>query len=477
MLSDQAISTAGDQVKNMEARGIIVSACPGSVLDSLVRSAHCESIEVYRNDDGEYSLDAYQIKAAANTIDTVTGGCEHTLTQDEFAIKLAPIVTGFLSQARTQAAPAVEEFVKHLDEAVSMYRGTIAHDFEITTQALPAPLADSSLLDSIKKAETALPREFDLPVMGLGLTGPEAVRAAFLTGSAAMDASLNSWATAQGTDFLEKTWEQLFSDSSSVRPVSANVFFADTQEGNANLLAAFLFTRTMWDNPPEGTQLSLGNYNDKIAELRLQVGSRLNARIANSERLESNGMLVLSSFGRKIIVNQKVYTKWLQSGGVNEVLFGNALKSMPSLSVKDIDADAENCLLSWKRFAAINSVQFQNRMFTRYKEAALTEFERMMAASTHADMPLNERENIARLFKVELNKTTIDETRDLNCWALRLIAKSWFYKTDAYRILKSICDLRVTNPDLDAREAAAIAAIEYITYWISSQMVIRRPGI
>lgn len=474
MLSDQAISTAGDQVANMEMRGVIVSALPGSLLDSVVRSCHVDTSYVLASDTGEYVLHASDISYSANAVDSVSGSCEHTLTQSELAAMIAPKVTGYLAHARTVVAPAVEEFVRHLDEAVSMYKGQIAHDFEIITQALPAPLADNGILDSIKKGEAALPREFELPVMGLPAMATEAIMAALRTGSPAVDAMIDTWADAKGPVFIASVWEQLFSSEPNVRVSQASTYFQDTQEGNDRLLTAFLLCRTMWDNPAEGTQVSLNNYNDKIAELRLQVASRLNQRIATAERNEKAGNLLISSYGRKIVVNQPVYVKWLEAGGSNEVLLGNALKSNPSITVAAIDADAENCKQAWARYAAMNQVNFNNRMFTRYKDAAELEFNRVVAAASHDEMPLNEREDILRRFKAALAMTRQDEIKDLFCWGLRLLATSWFWRTDAYRILSSICDIKAANPDMDPREAAAIAAIDYITYWVSTQMMLTR---
>ena len=476
MLSDQTISTAGDQVRNMEMRGFYVAPLPGSLLDSAVKACHIDSIHLFQNQEGEYDLQSYDLRYAANTVDSVTGNCEHTLTQAELAAMVAPKVTGYLAHARTVVAPAVEEFVRHLDEAVSIYRGQIAHDFEILTQALPSPLADSSILDSIKKGEAALPREFDMPIMGLPALAGDAIAALMQTGSPTLDAAIAAWADTKGPVFIGGVWEQLFSDSPSVRVAQASAYFQDTQEGNDRLMAAFLFCRKMWDNPGEGTQLSLANYNEKIAELRLQVATRLNQRITNAERAEKAGNLVISSFGRKIVVNQSVYTKWLQAGGTNEVLLGNALKSNPSVTVADIDADAEASKAAWARYAAINSVNFANRMFTKYKDAAEIEFSRTIAAASHDEMPLHEREDILRRFKAALNMSRPEETKNMFAWGLRLLATSWFYKTDAYRILKSISDIREANPELEAREAAAIAAIDYISFWVSSQMTLQRLG-
>lgn len=478
MLSEQAIATAGDQVANMEARGVIVNPLPGSILDSLVRACHVGNVDVWPNTaTGEYDLHAYNISYTANATDSVTGNCEHTLTQGELAALIAPKVTGYLSFARTVVAPAVEDFVKNLDEAISIFRGQIAHDFEITTQALPLPLSDSGLCDSIKKGESVLPNEFELPFLRLPSVVGENLRALVRTGSPTLDSVIDSWLEPKGLEWLGSVYNQLFFGDSNGPVTNASSYFTDTQDGNDRLMAAFLLCRVMWDNPMDGVEMSLSHYNDKIAELRLQAATRLNQRITSAERNEKAGNLVISSFGRKVVVNQPVYTKWLQAGGTNETLLGNALSSNPAVTVADIDANAEQSKTAWARYTAVNSVNFANRMFTRYKEVAETEFARVIAAASHDDMPLNEREDIQRRFKAALAMSRIGETKNLFNWGLRLLATSWFWKTDAYRILKSVCDVREANPDLDAREAAAIAAIDYITYWVSTQMVLTRPGI
>jgi len=212
----------------------------------------------------------------------------------------------------------------------------------------------------------------------------------------------------------------------------------------------------------------------RVATYNIHKGVR---GLGPTKRLESNGALVISSFGRRIVVNGPVYTKWIKAGGENEVLFGNALKTSPASSVEDIDAAAEESKRTWGRYAAMKKLDFDNRMFNKYKEMASIEFARVMAASSHDEMSLVEREEISRRFQEALDISTIEESKDLYCWSLRLLATSWFYKSDAYFILKTICDLRKSNPDLEPAQAAALSAIKYISFWLSRQMMLRRPGI
>lgn len=480
MLSPQAISTALDQVQNFENRGAVVRPLAGSVLDSLVKACHVDYNGIYRREDGSYPFVASDIACYANSKDSITDNCEHTLCESELATKIAGDLIRHISFARTVVAPAVEHFVKNLDDALQVYRGQIAHDFEITTQALPAPLSEASILDSVEKFGTVVVTDSQLPRMILGLKegGLELIR----TGSTSVDAGLENWVASlntpkgSGEDFVTGVFGQLFGGNTNPGTVSIASYFNDSQEGLDRLLVAFLITRKMWDNPPEGAKISLSTFNDIMSELRNQIAARLMVRIKNSERLEKSGSLVLSSFGKKIVVNQPVYVKWLKAGGSNEVLFGNALLGVPETLVEKIDANSEASLRAWDRYAAIKQVEFQNRMFTRFKEMAAVEFQRTMAAATHEEMPMQEREQIARRFSNALNTSKVDEIKDLYLWGLRLLATSWFYKTDSYRILKDVCDIRAANPRLDVREAAAVATINYIAYWVASQMQLVRPG-
>lgn len=474
MLSKQALSTAADQVQNMEARGVIVAPLPGSILDTAVRACHVPPDAAWRNEDGTYSLGLDSLEYFANSKDSVTGFCEHDQTQEELACKIGDQVAGYLLHARTIVAPAVEDFVKNMDEALQVYRGQIAHDFEIVTMGLPAPLADKSLIDSIEKAEAVTASEFELPILSLGSNAYAQVAELLRTGSTGLDSAIDAWASSLGEDYFVKVWDQLFGNAGMT---NASTFFSDTAEGNNNLLAAFLLARTLHDNPPEGANVSLNRYNDKMFDLRTQAGARLSARMVSAKNLEENGALVLSSYGRRINVNGPVYTKWIKAGGENEVLFGNALKSMPAVMVDDIDAGAAESKRAWERYAAMKKLDFDNRMFTKFKDTARIEFARVVANASHDEMSMVEREEICRRFEEALNISVIEESKDLYCWCLRLLATSWFYKSDAYFILKTICDLRQASPDLEPAQAAALAAIKYISFWLSRQMMLRRPGM
>lgn len=474
MLSKQALSTAADQVANMEARGVIVAPIPGSILDTVVRACHVPPDPAWRESDGTYRLDVGSLEYYASTKDSVTGCCEHDQTQGEIAEMLGQKVVGYLSHARTVVGVAVEDFVKNLEEALTPFRGQIAHDFEIVTQGLPGPMADKALLDAIQKAEDVVASDFDLPMVFLGSMSAGQVRELLHTGSAGLDANIDSWANALGDEALVRAWNQFFGDAPQSR---ASLVFNDTNEGNNCLLLAFLMAKSLYDNPPEGTNVSLNRFNEKIFDLRVQAAARLVARMDKIKSAEKNGALVISSFGRRIVVNTSVYTKWIKAGGEVEVLFGNALRTMPYSMIEDIDANAEEAKKSWARYAAMKKLDFDNRMFNKYKDLAKIEFARIMAEATNDEMPMVERDEIAKRFDAALACSVIDETKDLYGWGLRLLATSWFYKSDAYLILKTVCDIKKASPDMEPAEAAALAAIKYISYWVSGQMMIKRPGI
>jgi len=367
----------------------------------------------------------------------------------------------------------VAEFADHVMEAQAQMADKIAYDFEICTYGMPAPLADESIMGSIKKAEHITMDKFELPFMALGAIAPGALVELVKTGQTGTDAAITDWVNSRGENFLQQVWDQTFA-ASTLRAVTDDVYFADTEEGNDNLLAVFLMCRNLLDNPLEGTTMSLHAFNARVHDLRMQVATRINARLESYERSVKNGTLVLSSFQRKIVVNEAAYTKWLKDGGSNDVLFGNALSNNPASTAEEIDKNADASKAAWRSFLALQGVDHENRMFTRMKELAEIEFGRLLAAASHDEIPLNERENIVKRFKEQLAMTRTDELKNVYCWSLRLVAKSIFWKKDAYRILKDICDVREANPDLDRAQAGAIAAINYIAYWVSMQMDLVR---
>ena len=62
------------------------------------------------------------------------------------------------------------------------------------------------------------------------------------------------------------------------------------------------------------------------------------------------------------------------------------------------------------------------------------------------------------------------DLKDLNHAILVLLCKSWFKNTDAYFILTRLDHHAKANEGIDARAAASLAIMDYVSEWLYQQI-------
>lgn len=469
MLSLQALTSAGPLATSLDARNLVVSPIAGTPLAKLCEASSSSDDHVW-GDQGDRKIMIEHVAESTNRPDPVLNGCAHDVEMKEIVSEVAEAVSRHLAYARTVVAPTVDDLVQRVAGSVEQVMRSDMSQLEVVVWRMPAPMYEPSFVESFQravdvkpdqtKAGAHLPADADLSVVTGWMKG----------GSAALEDSVDAYIAALGSDTLLTIYKEMLTSQSSNADLWA--LFNDPLLGLDYATVGFLITRKLWDSPPEGVEVSLSAYEAEMVDLRNQCAIRLGYELARVERDEKVGILIRQYTRQSVEVNDSVYRKWIDEGGEHSVLFGNVLSDRPVLTLAEIVQKAAEFKSIWETYCVLQKTTVANKKFSAAKSIMATEFAAVLETTDQVELPLGERPYVLERFNAALTATKEAEVQDLYSWTLRLLCDSRFYKTDAFRILDGINRVKAQSPDVDVKEAAAVATLEYIAYWVSTQFQV-----
>jgi hypothetical protein len=475
MLTLEALESAIPLAERFDQRGMVVIPRSDTPLEHLVGHTRSGEEVVSSHDGVTIKVDVQQMAMAAAQKDPVFGESSHDRVLDEVAEVCIPAVQGHIKHAKEVVAPAVDELVTRTSEVMSGLTPSKLLGMEVSVEELPAPLTNPSFDSMVRKYEetpfNSPPLSFDLPDQ----TAAEILEL-MKSGSGALDSDIEQFAATLGDGCLIGIWRDFFqqtpSDLDAVRTKRFVDYMQDSECGLDNALVVFLLARKLFENPLDGITMSLQAYETLMADFRDQAAAHLCRELDAFDQAEKNGAMVVSYTTNKIVVNAGLYKKWIEDGGDNDVLFGNLLQSNPYVMLADIEENAQQLKRAWANHSALVSTVEANKRFARTKETLASVFRQQMR-----DLDDEERANIdveAAISRFDKLLEDVCEA-DMDCLytlSLRLVCRSRWPRSEAERILSGIDRIKKKNPSLDVREAAAISVIEYVAWWVASQMQV-----
>jgi hypothetical protein len=479
MLRTNALMAAYNTTKNLEEQGIHVVPMPNSELSELVRFSHSPIHLSSTNDtitsNPEAVLSYY---GSVLTSDTGTDLSEHTKEIETLSEQLANIVRTHVSYAKNIVKPKVMAFGEKLSVFLQDNKSSDpAADFEVVAYDLPELLLTTSFLNSLEfyNGKSAI-----IPSARLSLKSKteEEVRAMLSTGSSKTDELVKAWMLSKPVNYFSSIWNSLF----TTEPVTGIISCKAINECQAvdaieYALAIYLISIKL-SNEVETTEgMNLQSYKNIVRqyqEFSATVILRSINIIAVSIR---TGNLIINQDKYKhcIMVHGPVYADWLKSGGKVEALYGMLTSNEVITNVTRFNEKAKDFENNWKAYTSYHHTKSSNTLFEKFKEEVYAMF-----TVSYGDLDDSEkelylknpaiRETAAKLFKEEVARfkyTDMDTPYEI---ALLAIAKYRFGYTSAYQILSDINEASKHQPEIDVREAALLAVVNYVSDYVSNQI-------
>ena len=482
MINESTLNSVQSAAAILAAKNFSAVAKPDTVLANLVALS---VPPINSENDATESLDTFKMRIAGTTIDNGMDASQHSVTLNAFTEDLGKLVTTHISYAKNTVKPIVMQMA----ESILHYKETnVAKDatssFNIEILNVPALLNDDSFLGTIEPYKDKTVIEPDLLLELAGKNKEEIIQLMML-GHDRTNQLVLEWISsveAYDPNFLETVW---FSFFTKANPPSGN-YLKFSSLGSVNVykradiaLALYLLGNKLFNEVQSDIEINLSVYKNITAQIRDFGGAMLANCIIKLALNNKTKILVVESFPRqfKVSVNGDVYREWLAAGGKPEVILGLIVSNETQCSVPAIDEKAASFESSWNSYCNFHKAREANMAIDYFKVFLNNTFSSMYREQDQSEVDFITANphyvaNVKKLVdeQIECYKTNaIDDPYQV---ALDLIAKCRFGFTAAYSILSDINEAGKVNPNIDVREAALLATINYIADYLADQITL-----
>lgn len=473
MIRESAVNASLPFAQKLQTEGIRLSPKPNTELYELVRLS--QPTVDFNVEPTNFSLDAFSGYIVQSTDDKAMAS-EHSMEMGALVDQLGELVTSHISYAKNTVRPLVVKFAETLQQFQEMNKAPDASSsFNVIQINVPDVLLDSTFLGSIEyydgKSILAPSKTINLPSKS-----EEEVKELLSTGTTRVDNLINEWVLSIPQGKLQDIWNSFFGSG------GGNMYFTSVQSTNhfeaAHVaLAVLLISNKLFNEVSAGSNESLSGYKSIIGEYREWAGALLSSclkRIAGSVK---NKQLVISmdAQNRSAVVNGVTYSEWLKEGGKPEVIFGMIAGGRFISQRSEIDEKASELESGWYSYCSYYKTIEANLKFSQFKDQLLNQF-----ISSYVDQDEVEKDYLLKnpsikeasleLYKKEILGMKSSDMADIYQLALNAIAKCRFGYTSAFQILSDINEVGKLNPNIDVREAALLAAVNYLSTYVASQI-------
>ncbi len=474
MLRQSTLNQALTLSVQLAEQGQVAIAKPNTILNELTGlSVSLMQIELK---EPEHLQEQFQVLEQTNQ-GTLDNPSQHSLQQDAVIKDLSAMVLKHIDFAKNIVKPLVVEFAQAIQTYREQFKPKIAsQQFSIETLYLPELLEDESFLDTLKPYQSKSVIRPDVPLVLQAKTSEELI-ALVSTGVDRLDKLVLAWLAQQPESFLPNLYNSFLTREKT------GFGFDDLDRLNIfhridALLALVLMSVKLYNNVDEQSGVDLTTYRTACMQLRDYAGAALvkdlnsMALFNRSERL----IMDVSSDRYTVRVNGSVYKNWLTNGGNPEVILGYVLSGDSSSSKASIDQKAKEYSSRWDSFCLFYDTNESNKALDYFKG-----FLTQQLALSMKDLSDIEQDYVTKnpnafaalkdlndAYINSLKKSDMDSIYEI---ALVLVAKHRFHFTSAYHILNDIHEASKINANIDVREAALVAIINYLSDYFKHQIV------
>lgn len=381
--------------------------------------------------------------------------CVHT---DYFKNTVKPLVVDYVAAVK-----------QRLDEPSS-----IVTDYNLITTDLPGPMVDNSFRDEIMNNDGGTYADPDY-VVNIPVTGPSDVVQKMMTGNAGIDKYITAFAASLGDVSLMRMWEQLYTGKGE----KLITLIEDGWRGVEYALMAYLSSRRMFDEIPDGVVMNLSTFKTAMTQIRDASAIRLSHAYEREDAFLKTGLLILKSDAgsQDIKLHAANYKRYISEGGKNEIIIGSLLNGGGVKNIADLQNNADVYYKAYERHESIASATRKLNAFTVLREALHTVFVDLLANPSAREVEARTTfnltvEGMAASAQNIIYKLDGTDLRDVFTACLKVMCRARFSYTDAERFLTSMNEVGLLKPTIDANEAAYLALCELVGDYLSNQIVV-----
>lgn len=465
MLSKTALHAAYPLAEKLASKGAVLVPRPNTPLETLVNTSMIHIRAAQASPAALEAMgDSREALLEGSTFKDPTGAYPHDEAMAAAVAAAKQAVLFNLDLARNKVNPIIQSVVEATQQA--MDQGAQASLAPLVIEPFYyLPIWNAALLeDLVSRHAGVVPT--DTKLQSLNIPRPASYVGAMATGAAGFDEEVNGFFNAVGEEYVAGVWESVFGPNATMNLMS--VLRGNYEKANAGLIV-YLFARRYQEEIPEGVNMDLYAWKAYISGIMAQAGRDV-LRTLQKRRLDQRAMLLvieapLADNPNGIIkVNGDVYDSWIRDGGTPEVLIG-AVFAGDERGYRALLDKAEYFAKTWQRNRSLLETQVS---FQRYGNmvsglrAALTQ----QINALPDDLVVVDRAIMHDALRKHIGYV---QQADLEClWnvARRLVCRVMFPHTDVETVLRAIDKAAAEHPELEVREAALLATVDYVSTWV-----------
>lgn len=400
---------------------------------------------------------------------------EHQSATLTLVDELAPLVQSHIRMSREigQSAIALAEGVRKYVESSELETAT--GQFNIKKDETPSLFSESSILGLL---ENTTPLVTTAPEGGI-CSGPrdfETLLGYLVNGNERLDSKFKELVASFDQGWLENVWYGVFSPGLSVASNYAvrNILALPSGERLCVAFASYVIAEKLFKDTPSDALGSLGEFERKAADLRDSMLSIAQGALAERTYQNENKVIALGyrPYENLVIVNGPVYRDWLEKGGSPEMILGSMISGDHAYTADDFSERGDKFLKQWVGYCTFFNAESDARRATFLRSIYRACFTETMGnilpfeEAFRKSHPKFAEECITRAEQA-LEGMGIDRLSDLHYVCLKLVAGLRFDYTPAYQILQDIDNIKKSSPDTETREAALVAAVNYLSLYMA----------
>lgn len=500
MLNSKTYETTLALAAKLDEAGVVAAPSTNTVLSELVRLS-VPPLEVAFDTSVPEGADAVMnhlmsqsLSVELFTTGTLDSPTQHSLEMDGYINDLSKLVTAHIAHAKNVVKPKVMDMANKL----ITYKETTANTepsakFNIVSLVTPNIFKDGLFLDSISGYRDTSIISPDLS-FNLPNQSQEELVELISTGEKRTDDLILEWLGGLDADFLSTIWiavftklpldtgnKELASKLSYVKGNLGEVGSSNTFERADIMLAIFLFARKLMDHVVEGSEIPLQLYKRTAGQIKDFAGASLANCIKKIDLFISTKQLVLELDTARYTakVNGELYKAWLAEGGCPEVILGLIVSGQMIYDQSMIDSKRDAFKAQWESYYTFAKTGDINKSFYNFKNYVkdlageiLENLEDDAKEYIHGNS--SRKETIIKLIEDEIERFKHQDMDDIQEVALTIVAKCIYCYTSAYNILHDMKEAAEVNADIDVREAALLAAVNYIADYLAAQITLNK---
>lgn len=478
MISSKYNSPIGELVSQLRNAGKVATPIPGTPLELLNNTLTFDSnstSEDFTVADVIYQTNQPQYENEHKS--------HHCVELAELVKSSSKRVRGLLDLAQNHVNPLVNTLVESINNEYERRLEKVAINLEVVTSE-DSPLFKNDSLRSLVNSACSenAPRSYPRPTFFNDFIDN---KIEYLSKAiVGLETELAMYLATVGQDNLTNTFNYWFCAN---QDAGANRFEISVSSNEA--LVVLLFAHTLCrDKVAEdfiSDKYSLGEVRQSLETIASMAANEVRVTLGKVDRREKNKRLIVSypEVGRpltykgntdplQIVVDKALYTEFLEIGGSPDLLCGAYIVDQQKSS-EELLANKEKYLEVWQR--KVNQIKQtnENNKLDIMKRTIMTVIYKHLNDEFDAvEGMVFDRETIINRIETYMSNLSPLVVKNPLPALYHVVSVLIYENVQAEKFLIELYEIASDNPDLDLREAAAIATRNYVVRWVRSQFMV-----